>query len=33
MPDKVVKMVESTWAKEIRTPEGAPVWTGDMIQK
>ena len=28
MPDKVVKMVETTWAKEIRTPNGAPVWTG-----
>jgi len=33
MPDKVVKMVEATWGKEIRASNGAPVWTGDMIQK
>lgn len=33
MPDKVVKMVESTWSKEIRTHDGRPVWTADMMQQ
>jgi len=33
MPDKVVKMVETTWAKDIRTLDGAPVWTEGMSQK
>ncbi len=27
MPDEVVKMVEQTWADEIRTADGKPVWT------
>jgi phosphate transport system substrate-binding protein len=33
MPEKVVKMVEKTWAESIHAPDGAPVWTADMIQK
>ena len=32
MPEKVVKMVETTWAREIRSTDGAPVWTPDMVQ-
>ncbi len=33
MPEKVVKMVEATWSKEIHATDGAPVWTDAMIQK
>ncbi len=33
MPEQVVEMVESTWSKAIRSPDGKPVWTADMIQK
>ena len=32
MPDKVVEMVEKTWATDLRTADGTPVWTPDMKQ-
>jgi phosphate transport system substrate-binding protein len=28
MPDGVIKLVEETWAREIKGPDGKPVWTG-----
>jgi len=33
MPEKVVKMVEATWTQELRTADGKPVWSADMVQK
>jgi len=33
MPAKVVKMVESTWSKELHAADGKPVWMENMIQK
>ena len=33
MPAKVVKLVEATWANEIKGADGSAVWTADMIQK
>ena len=32
MPDSVVKLVEKTWAKEIKGTNGKDVWTQDMGQ-
>ena len=32
MPDKVVQMVETSWQKEIHTPEGKPVW-GEALRE
>jgi len=28
MPDSVAKLVQETWAKEIKTADGKPIWTG-----
>ena len=32
MPDKVVKLIEETWAKEVTSAQG-PVWTAAMVKK
>ncbi len=32
IPDKVVKLVESTWAGKIRANNGSPIWNADMVQ-
>lgn len=32
MPDKVVKLIEETWSKEIKSAAG-PVWTAAMVKK
>jgi phosphate transport system substrate-binding protein len=28
MPASVVKLVEASWAQDIKTADGKPVWTG-----
>ncbi|MEJ2479196.1 MAG: phosphate ABC transporter substrate-binding protein PstS, partial [Acidihalobacter sp.] len=33
MPQSVVKMVEKTWAQEIKGPDGKPVWNASMTMK
>jgi phosphate transport system substrate-binding protein len=33
MPQSVVKMVEQTWAQEIKGPDGKAVWTSSMSMK
>ena len=30
MPEKVVKMIEATWTREIHAPDGSPVWSPGM---
>ena len=32
MPEKVVKLVEETWAKEIKGTDGKAVWSASMAQ-
>lgn len=32
MPDKVVKLVEATWAKEIKGADGKAIWNASLVQ-
>ncbi|MBI1422379.1 MAG: phosphate ABC transporter substrate-binding protein PstS [Gammaproteobacteria bacterium] len=32
MPEKVVKLVEETWAKEIKGADGKAIWSASMVQ-